>query len=85
MKVSELVYEISQFLFDFISEGLEPWQRSWYSIWLQAGKITDGSEYESWLGKEFSCLHFTQICYGAHPASYTMSRGSFPRGKVARA
>jgi hypothetical protein len=64
-------------------------QRSWGSIVgvaLAIGWTAKGSEFESWLGQEFSLLCVIQTSSGAHPASYPMSRGgSFPGGKAARA
>jgi hypothetical protein len=46
----------------------------------------DWTNKGSHLGQEFSLLHFVQIGFGAHPASYLMGIGGFfPGGKVAGA
>jgi hypothetical protein len=43
------------------------------------GWTTEGSEFESRWGQEFSLLHVVQTGSGAHPASYPMGTGgSFP-------
>jgi hypothetical protein len=43
--------------------------------------MTEGSEFESWWGQEFSLLH-VQTSSRVHPTSYPMgSEDSFPRGK----
>jgi hypothetical protein len=42
--------------------------------WLAMGWMTEGSEFESWYGQEFSLLHF--IHTGAHLASYPMGTGA---------
>jgi hypothetical protein len=50
------------------------------------GWTTEGSEFESRQGQEFSLLHVVQAGSGAHPTSYPMgTRGSFPGGKAAGA
>jgi hypothetical protein len=47
---------------------------------------TEGSEFESRWGQEFSLLHVVQTGSGDHPASYTMGTGGyFPRDKAAGA
>jgi hypothetical protein len=49
-----------------------------------SGLKTEGSEFESRWGQEFSVLHIVQIGSGVHPASYPMGTGgSFPGGKAA--
>jgi hypothetical protein len=49
------------------------------------GWMTEGSEFESRQGKEFSLLHVVQTGSGAHPASYKMGNGgSFLRSKSGR-
>jgi hypothetical protein len=46
--------------------------------------MTDGSEFESRCGQEFSLLHVVQTGSGVHPTSYPMGTwGSFPGGKAA--
>jgi hypothetical protein len=51
-----------------------------------SGWMTEGSEFESQEGKEFSLLHVSHTGSGAHPASYAMgAEGSFSGGKVAEA
>jgi hypothetical protein len=46
---------------------------------LATGWTTEGSEFESQYGQEFSLLHVVQTGSGAHPASYSMGTGgSFP-------
>jgi hypothetical protein len=43
---------------------------------------TEGSEFKSWYGQEFSLVHVVQTGSGAHPVSYPMSPGgSFPEEK----
>jgi hypothetical protein len=37
-----------------------------------------GSEFEFWLGQEFSLLRFAQTGSGAHPTSYPMDTGALP-------
>jgi hypothetical protein len=50
------------------------------------GWTTEGSEFESRQGQEFSLLHVVQTGSAAHPALYPMgTRGSFPGGKAAGA
>jgi hypothetical protein len=50
------------------------------------GWTTEGSEFESWWGEEFSFLQIVQTDSEVHPTSYPMSiAGSFPGGKVAGA
>jgi hypothetical protein len=50
--------------------------------WLATGWTTEGSEFESLWGQEFSPLHIVQTCSGVHPTSYSMGTGgSFPRVK----
>jgi hypothetical protein len=50
------------------------------------GWKTEGSEFESRYGQEFSLLHLVQIGSRAHPASYSMGSGvSFRVGKAAGA
>jgi hypothetical protein len=47
---------------------------------------TEGSEFESRWGQEFSHLQVIQTGSGVHPTSYPMGTGgSFPGGKVAGA
>jgi hypothetical protein len=49
------------------------------------GWKTEGSEFESQQGKEFSLLHVVQSGSGVHPTSYPMGTGgSFYGGKEAR-
>jgi hypothetical protein len=48
---------------------------------LPKGWTTEGSEFESRWGQEFSLLHIVQTASGAHPASYQMGMGGlFTRG-----
>jgi hypothetical protein len=50
------------------------------------GWTTEGSEFESQKGQEFSLLHVVQTGSGVHPTSYPMGTGgSFPGGKAAGA
>jgi hypothetical protein len=43
------------------------------------GWTTEGSEFESRWGKEFSLFHVVQTGSGVHPTSYSMcTGGSFP-------
>jgi hypothetical protein len=45
---------------------------------------TEGSEFASRYGQEFSLLHVVQTSPGAHPTSYPMGTGgSFPGDKAA--
>jgi hypothetical protein len=47
------------------------------------GWTTEGSEYESRYGQEFSVLHVVQTGSVVHPTFYTMGTGSsFIKGKV---
>jgi hypothetical protein len=39
------------------------------------GWTTEGSEFESRYGQEFSLLHFVQTCSEGHPASYLKATG----------
>jgi hypothetical protein len=53
---------------------------------LAKGWTTEGLEFESRYGKEFSFLHVVQTGSGANPASYQMGTGGlFPRSKAAEA
>jgi hypothetical protein len=55
------------------------------AVGIATGWTTEGSEFESRLGKEFSLLHVVRTGSGVHPTSYTVgSGGSFPGGKAAR-
>jgi hypothetical protein len=48
------------------------------------GWSTEGSEFESRYGQEFSHLHIVQTGSGVHPISYPIgTEGSFPEGKAA--
>jgi hypothetical protein len=48
--------------------------------------LTEGSEFESLRGQQFSLIHVVQTGSGAHPTSYPMGTvGSFPGGKAAEA
>jgi hypothetical protein len=38
---------------------------------------TEGSEFESRRGQEFSLLHVVQISFGVNPNSHTMGTGAF--------
>jgi hypothetical protein len=50
------------------------------------GWKTEGSEFETPEGQEFSVLYVVQTGSGAHPASYTMGNGGyFSGGKAAEA
>jgi hypothetical protein len=50
------------------------------------GWMTEGSEFESGGGQEFSLLQIVQTGSGVHPTSYSMGAGgSFPGGKAAGA
>jgi hypothetical protein len=50
------------------------------------GWTTEGSEFESRWGKEFSLLQIVQTGFEVHPTSYPMDTGSsFPGGKAAGA
>jgi hypothetical protein len=42
--------------------------------------MTEGSEFESRWGQEFSCLYVVQTGYGVHPTSYLMSTGDLSPG-----
>jgi hypothetical protein len=49
------------------------------------GFTTEGSEFESRCGQEFSLLNVVPTGFGAHPASYPMgTAGIFPGGKRQR-
>jgi hypothetical protein len=51
---------------------------------LATGWTTEGSDFESGWGQEFSLLHVVQTVSGVHQTSYPMcTAGSFPRGKPA--
>jgi hypothetical protein len=53
---------------------------------MATGWTTEGSEFESRWGQEFSLLQVVKTDSGAHPASYPMGNGvSFPGGKAAEA
>jgi hypothetical protein len=53
---------------------------------MATGWTTEGSEFESRYGQEFSLLHVVQIGSGAHSASYPMdTEDLFPGGKAAGA
>jgi hypothetical protein len=46
--------------------------------------MTEGSEFESQYGQEFSLLHVVQTDSGVHQTSYPMgTEGSFSGGKAA--
>jgi hypothetical protein len=50
------------------------------------GWTTEGSEFESRYGQEFSLLHFVHTGSGVHTTFHPMGSGdSFPGGKAARA
>jgi hypothetical protein len=54
-------------------------------IAMATGWTTEGCEFESWEGQEFSLLHVAQTGSGVHSVSYPMGTGgSFSRGKAAR-
>jgi hypothetical protein len=57
----------------------ESGQLSRYSDWLKAGRFGDRIP----VGARFSAP--VRTGFGAHPATYTMGTGSFPRGKSAGA
>jgi hypothetical protein len=40
------------------------------------GWTTEGSEFESWYGQEFSLLYVVQIGSAAHTATYAMGTGA---------
>jgi hypothetical protein len=47
------------------------------------GWTTEGLEFESWWGQEFSLLHVVQTISEVHSTSYPMGTGSsFPGGKA---
>jgi hypothetical protein len=51
---------------------------------LATGWMTEGSEFESRYGQEFSLLQIVQTGSGVHSASYSMgTRSSIPGGKAA--
>jgi hypothetical protein len=53
---------------------------------LATGWTTEGLEFESRRGQEFSLLQVVQTASGSQPASYPMGNvGSFPGGKAAEA
>jgi hypothetical protein len=53
---------------------------------MAAGWTTEGSEFESRWGQEFSLLHVVHTGSGVQPTSYPMGiGGSFPGGKAAGA
>jgi hypothetical protein len=55
-------------------------------VGIATGWMTEGSEFESQQGQEFSLLHIVQIGSGVHPTSYPVgTRGSFFGGKAAEA
>jgi hypothetical protein len=55
-------------------------------LWLASGWMTEGLEFKSQWGQEFSVLHVIQTGSGVHPDSYPMGIGvSFPGGKAAGA
>jgi hypothetical protein len=57
------------------------------SVWrLATGWMTEGLEFGSLYGQEFSVLHVVQTGSGVHPTSYPMGNGgSFLGGKAAEA
>jgi hypothetical protein len=58
-----------------IAQSVKPLPKGW---------MTEGSEFESRWGQEFSPLHIVQTGSGAHPASNQVGTGcSFPGGKAA--
>jgi hypothetical protein len=66
---------ITKYIGTFIAQSVERLAKGW---------TTQGSEFESRKGQEFSLLHFVQTGSGVHPTSYPMGTGgSFPGGKAA--
>jgi hypothetical protein len=47
---------------------------------IATGWTTEGSEFESRQGQEFSLLHVVQIGSGVHPTSYPMGTGGKAAG-----
>jgi hypothetical protein len=57
-----------------------------YVYRLGTGWTTEGSEFESRWGQDFSLLHVIQIGFGAHSTSYSVGTGgSFLGAKAAGA
>jgi hypothetical protein len=47
---------------------------------MATGSTTEGSEFESRWGQEFSLLHVVQTTSGAHPVSYPIGKGGSSPG-----
>jgi hypothetical protein len=70
----------------FSPGGSGTWIQWDSAVGIATSWTTEGSEFESWYGQEFSVLHVVHNGFGAHPASYPVGTGGcVPGGKAARA